>query len=199
MANVAEHLAAAFLDDVGRIPLQRHAEGVVGGDEEPGVLAALDHRLAGDVGQRIGVVGPVHGVGRAGDAGDVGTAAAGIDVDLVLLARQRRDWQRDRRGRHVEDRIDLVVVIPVAGDADADVGLVLMVSGHHLDRLALYLAAVIFDRHLDCRQRTLAGGVGVKARHVREYADLDDIVGNLGLCRAARQGDGKTGRDRGCN
>ncbi|KTT89496.1 hypothetical protein NS44R_15010 [Mammaliicoccus sciuri] len=72
MAHVAEHLAAGLLDDVGSVALQRHAESVVGGDEEPGVLAALDHRLAGDVRQRVGVVGPVHGVGRAGGAGDVG-------------------------------------------------------------------------------------------------------------------------------
>ncbi len=40
VTDVAQHLAAAFLDDVGGIAFQRHAEGVVGGDEEPGVLAA---------------------------------------------------------------------------------------------------------------------------------------------------------------
>ena len=193
VTDVAQHLAAALLDDIGGIAFQRHAEGVVGGDEEPGVLAALDHRLAGDVGQRIGVVGPVHGVGRAGDAGDVGAAAAGIDVDLVLLAGQRGDRQRDRGGRHVEDRVDLLVVVPVAGDVDADVGLVLVVGGDHLDRLALHLAAVVGDRHLDRGQRALAGRVGIEARHVGEHADLDDVVGNLRARRSAGHGEGEAG------
>src|SRR6202012_2584043 len=120
-----------------------HAERIVGGDEEPGVFAALDHRLAGDVGERIGVVGPVHRVGRAGRPRDVGRAAARIDVDLVLLAGQRGDRQRDGGGGHVEDRVDLLVVIPVAGDVDADVGLVLVVGRDHLDRLALDLGSVV--------------------------------------------------------
>src|SRR5262249_13570319 len=158
--------------------LQRLAEGVVGGDEEPGVLAALDHRLAGDVGQRVGVVGPVHSVGRAGGTGDVGGAAAGIDVDLVLLASQRRDRQRGGGGRHVEVRIDLLIVVPVAGDGDADVGLVLVVGIDHLDRLALDLAAVVGHRHLHGGHRSLAGGIRIQARHVGEHADLHDVVGN---------------------
>src|SRR6202023_3351247 len=139
----------AFLDHIGGVALQRHAERVIGGDEEPGVLAALDQGFARDIGQRVGIVGPVHGVGRAGDAGNVGAAAAGIDVDPVLLAGQRRDRQRDRRGRDVEDRVDLVIVIPVAGDIDADIGLVLVIGGDDLDRLAHDLAAVIGNRHLD--------------------------------------------------
>src|ERR1700739_3933294 len=122
MASVAQHLAAVLLDDIGGVALERMAEGIVGGDEEPGVLACLDHRLAGDVGERIGVVGPVHRVGRAGGTGGVGGAATGIDVDLVLLAGQRRDRQRYGGGRHVENRVDLLVVVPVPGDGNADVG-----------------------------------------------------------------------------
>ena len=199
MTDVAQDLAAALLDDVGGVAFQRHAESIVGGDEEPGVLAALDHRSAGDVGQRIGVVCPVHGVGRAGDAGNIRAAAAGIDVDPVLLARQRGDRQRHGRGRHVEDRVHLFVVVPVAGDADADVGLVLMVGGDHLDRLALDLGPVIGDRHLDRGQRTLARRVGIEAGHVGEHADLDDVVGNLRVRRSAGHGKSETRRECGCS
>ena len=41
MAHVAEHLAAVRLHDLGGVALERMAEGVVGGDEEPAILAAL--------------------------------------------------------------------------------------------------------------------------------------------------------------
>ena len=75
--DAAEHLAAVRLDDRGGVALQRVAEGVIGGDEEPGVAARLDHRLAGAVGERIGVVGPMDGIGRAGLAGQVGGGGAG--------------------------------------------------------------------------------------------------------------------------
>ena len=85
-AHGAEHLAAGCLDDRGGVALQRVAEGVVGGEEEPAVAALLDHGAAGAVGERIGVVGPVDGVGRAGLAGQVGGAGAGVEEDLVLLA-----------------------------------------------------------------------------------------------------------------
>ena len=56
----AEHLAAIGVDDRGGVALQRVAEGVVGGEEEPGVAAGLHQRLAGAVGQHVGVVGPVN-------------------------------------------------------------------------------------------------------------------------------------------
>jgi hypothetical protein len=49
---------------------------------------------------------------------------------------------RPRRG-DIEDRVDLFIIIPVARDADADVGLVLVVGIDHLDQLSLDLAAVV--------------------------------------------------------
>ena len=45
MRDRAQHLAARCLDDRGRVALQRMAEGVVGGQEEPGVAAALTMAL----------------------------------------------------------------------------------------------------------------------------------------------------------
>ena len=63
MAHLAHHLAAVLLDHGRGVGLQRVAEGVVGGQEEPGIAARLDDRLAGAVGERPGVIGPVHRVG----------------------------------------------------------------------------------------------------------------------------------------
>src|SRR5262249_33022263 len=41
MAHFAQHLAAALHDDRFGVALERVAEGVVGGEEEPGIAAAL--------------------------------------------------------------------------------------------------------------------------------------------------------------
>ena len=60
-----------------------------------------------------------------------------------------------------------------------------MVGGDHLDGLALHLATIIGNRHFDGGQRTLACCVGIKAGHVGENADLDDIVRDLRVCRSA--------------
>ena len=104
MAHLAEHLAAVLQHHRLGVALEGVAEGVVGGQEEPGVAAGLDDRAAGAVGEHPGVVGPVDGVGRARLAGQVGRRRAGNEERLALLARQLVDRQRDRRGRHVEDR-----------------------------------------------------------------------------------------------
>ena len=80
-------------------------------------------------GERVGVVGPVDGVGRAGLAGQVRGRGARIEEDAVLLLDDRRDRERDAGIRHVDDHVDLVLVEPLARDADADVRLVLVVAG----------------------------------------------------------------------
>ena len=61
----AQHLAAVLGDDGGGVAFQRVAEGVVVGDEEPAVAAALHHRLRGADRERAGVEHPLHRVGRA--------------------------------------------------------------------------------------------------------------------------------------
>src|SRR3546814_16858382 len=51
MADGAEDLAALFLDDLGNVALQRVAEGLIGGEDEPGVAALPHDGLAGAVGE----------------------------------------------------------------------------------------------------------------------------------------------------
>ena len=197
MTHIADDLAAALLDDVGRVALERMAERIIRRDEEPCVLAALDHGAPGDIRQRIGIVSVVNENRRAGLAGEIRTARAGIHEDLVLLGQQRRDCQRHRRSRHVENGVDLVVVDPVACDVDANVRLVLVIARDHLDRLAFDLAAEIRHGHLYGGQRSLAGSVGIEAGHVGEDADLDDIVGDLCMRRAAGKSECEAGHERG--
>jgi hypothetical protein len=56
---------ARGLDDVRGITLKRLAERIVRRDEEPRILTPRDHRPAGNVAQRIGIIGPVNSVRRA--------------------------------------------------------------------------------------------------------------------------------------
>src|SRR5882672_4273285 len=68
------------------VALEREAEGVVGGDEEPGVAARLHDRVAGAVGEHPGVVGPMHGIRRARLAGEIRGGRARDEERLALLA-----------------------------------------------------------------------------------------------------------------
>ena len=192
MADLAQNLAAVGLDRRRGVALERMAEGVIRGQEEPAVAAGLHQRLAGAVGERPGVVGPVDRIGRALRTGQIRGGRARNQEHLVLFANDLADGERDRGGRHVDDDVDLVDVDPGARDVGADVGLVLMVGADDLDLHAFLLAAEILDRHLRGDDGAGTGDVGIKPRHVVQDADLGHIVGGLGVRRAAgkRAGDG---------
>ena len=72
MTDSAQHRASRRCDEAGGVALQRMAEGVVGGEEEPGVGVLLQERFRDRGGFRIGVVGKVEAVGRALLAGKIG-------------------------------------------------------------------------------------------------------------------------------
>ena len=180
-ADLAQHLAAVLQHDGFGVALQRQPERVVGGQEEPGVAARLDDRAAGAVGEHPGVVGPVHGIGRACLAGQIRRGRTGGQEHLALVAGDLVDRERDAGIGNVDDDVDLVDVVPLARDAGADVGLVLMVGGDDLDLVAALFDARILDGHPRRRDRARAGQVGVQARHVGQDADLDHVVGNLRL------------------
>jgi len=69
--------------------------------------------------------------------------------------------------------------------AGADIGLVLMVGDHDIDRLAEHGAAGILDRHARGNDRAGAAQVGIEARLIVENADANDAVGYLCVRRAA--------------
>ena len=167
----AFHLAAGGGDEAGGVLLQALAEDVVGGDEVPAGAAGPHGGAGGGLGQHVGVVGPVQRVGRALRAGEVGGAGAGVDEDLVLLFRHAGDGEGDRGGGDVEDDVDAVAVEPLAGDAGADVGLVLVVGGDHFDIEAM--AAEVLHGLLGADHRGLAADLAIGAGHVGEDPELD--------------------------
>ena len=159
------------------------AEGIVGGQEIPGVAALLDQRAAGAGSQSVGIIGPAEAGRRAGFAGEVGGGRPGVQQDAVLVA---GDALHRERHRGIGDRgndVDLALVDPAAGDRGRDVGLVLVVGGDHLDRLAEHLAAEILDRHLRGDDGARSVVIGIDAGQVGEHADAHDVIGNLRLRR----------------
>jgi hypothetical protein len=73
----------------------------------------------------------------------------------------------------------------LARDRGADIGLVLMVGDHDIDRLAEHGAAGILDRHARGNDRAGAAQVGIEARLIVENADANDAVGYLCVRGAA--------------
>ncbi len=179
MPHGADDLAAIRLDDGRGVVLERMAEGVVGGEEEPALAAALGDGTRRAGGKRVGVEDPLHRIGRAEFSGEIRRARRMGDEQLLLLPRDLLDGEPDRRDRHVDDEVDVVGVVPLPRHRGADIGLQLMVRRDHLDRLARDLPAEIGDRHLGGGHRACAGRVRGRAREIGQDADLDDIVGDL--------------------
>jgi len=177
--HCAEHLAAVPGHDGGGILLQRMAERVVVGDEEPAVAAPLHDFLRGADRERTGVEHPLHRIGRAELAVEVGRAGRVRDEQLLLLVGDVLHRKPDRRHRHVDDEVDLIDVVPAPRDGRADIGLELVIADDHRNRLAEHGAAEIVHRHLCGGDRALSGRRRSRAVHVGQYADLDDVVGYL--------------------
>jgi hypothetical protein len=70
------------------------------------------------------------------------------------------------------------------GDRSADIGLVLVIGGDDLDRLAGNLVAHLLGRHAGGDRRSFAGKVGINPGAIVENADSDDITRNLRQRRA---------------
>ncbi|KGQ02307.1 hypothetical protein BBAD15_g12485 [Beauveria bassiana D1-5] len=173
MTHAAGDGAAQRLDRLGRVGLERVAEGVVDGDEVPGLAARLDRGLGAAGGLRIGVEHPVEADRRAFLVGQRRGGRAREHHDLVLFARDALHRQRHRGIGQVGDGGDAVAVEPFARLGRAHVGLVLVVGRHQLDLHALALGRqAIVDGQLRRRHRTGSAHAGIGARHVRQDADL---------------------------
>ena len=166
MPDGTEHLAAGLRHQGRRVTLERMPERIVRRDEEPRVPSPLDHRAAGAVRERPGVVGPVNGVGRALRSGQIRGATAGIDEDLVPLPGDAVDGERHRRGRHVQDDVDAILIVPLPRDAGADVRLVLVVRRDDFDLDALLGGLEVLNRHAGRYRRSLARQIGINPRSI---------------------------------
>ena len=189
VAYLAEHLATVLLDRRCGIAFERMAEGIVGGEEEPGVAAGLHQRLAGAIGEHPGVISPVHGIGIALWPGEIGRRRAGDDEHLVLRRSDLADRQRHAGVGRVDDQIDLVDVIPLVGKLRTDIRLVLMVAANELDLDVGIGLGEVGNRQFGRSDRARSSDIGIKARHVGKHADLDSDL--LGAGSAASQHDGK--------
>src|SRR5260221_12520926 len=91
MLHRAEHLAAAALDDIGRVALHRGPESEIGGQEKPGVVALLEQGPGAPAGEGIDVPGPMDADGRARLARQIGGARPGYPEDTVGLLGDLQD------------------------------------------------------------------------------------------------------------
>src|SRR3984885_3663931 len=148
MTHGAQNLTAVFFDEGGGTILQRAAEHIVRGYEEPS-FAELRQSLPDRRPHLVGVVDPMNRVvWRARLAGEVGRSGAGEQHRLVVGL---GDFQRRKAYRRIDqigDRVYAIKVEPAARDSGADIGLVLVISGYNLDRYAVDLAAELLRRHL---------------------------------------------------
>ena len=183
----AQHLAALGGDHRGGVALQRMAEGVVVGDEEPASRRRASPPPARCRPRARGCRTPI--AWRRALQNLPWKSAAPVEwvmnsfffsLAMVCTARPTAEtgtstikstcstsYQR-RAMRAADVRLELVVA-----DDDAD-------------RLAQHLAAEIVDRHLRRGHRALAGRRRGRPVHVGEHADLDDVVGDLGEGRRRR-------------
>src|SRR5579871_1566345 len=142
MAHVADDSGPLLRDLIRRTALKVVTEGVIADHKEPALETPLNKGAGDAVALSPGIVGPMDGVGRTLLARQLRRPGARADEDLVLLARNVADGERHRGIRHVDDEVDAVLVVPFLRDRLADVGLVLMIAGHHLDRPACGFSAI---------------------------------------------------------
>ncbi len=185
MLDAAQHLAAGLHHDIGGVLLQVLAEGIVGGEEEPGLKTRLDGGEPGGVRLPKRVVGIMHGVGTAGLVAETDRGRARVHHDLVARFRDLAGGKRGRGRRHVVQHLDALVIEHVARDAGGKVGLVEMIGGDDLDLASQHLAAKILHRHLRSGLRTRPGDICVKPGHVENAAELERRLA-LRQCRRRR-------------
>src|SRR5690606_18996180 len=109
------------------------AEGVVRVDDLPVGVTVLGDRLAGAVGQLVGVVGVVERVGVALRARELGACRADVEVQFLVAVGLLGHGQRGGGGRHVQDDVGALALIHLLGLGVGDVRLVLVVGGDDLD------------------------------------------------------------------
>ncbi|MEY9181081.1 hypothetical protein ABIA41_002516 [Bradyrhizobium sp. USDA 313] len=172
MAHAAEHLAAGLGHDTAGVLLQVLAEGVIGGEEEPGVETRLHSRKTGHIGLAVGIEHVVDRVGTTGLVGETDRARAVEHDDLVARFRDLAGGKRGRGGRDVVDHLDALIVEHVACDVGGEIGLVEMVGRQHLDLAPQHLATKVLDGHFGRGLAAGTGDVGIQARHVEDAADL---------------------------
>ena len=188
VAHRAGDRATVGLDDVGCIGFERMTESIVSGQKVPAFGTGLHQGGACHLGQRHGVVGVMHGVGRAGFIGQAGGAGADGHERAFLFFGDLGHGQRGAGVGAADQHRQAVLVDPLSGFGAGHVGLVLVVGGQHFNRTVQDLATEILHRPLDHFTASGAINVGVQAGHVGDETDFD----RAGALR--RSGSGKSER-----
>lgn len=176
-AHAADHRSAYFADGGRAVAQYGAAEGIIDGDEVPGLGHALAHRADQARGQRVCIVGPMRHERRTGRAGDVRGRGAGNQRRVAAHVGEVGDGQTDRADREIGDGVDMVDVEPLARNGGGHIRLVLMVGCDDDDRLAQDLVVEVGGRELGGGDR--AGSAEIPpAAVIAEHADLHHAVGN---------------------
>ena len=188
VASPADDLAAFCGHDLGGVALEIVAKIVVDGDEEPGLEAAVDQSGADRVPNRIGVEDIVNRCRGAALVGQALRAGRAQRHDLMAGVADPLHNQRLGRTADVEDRIDPLVLEPIARDRGGTVDAVVRILDEQLDRRAEHLLAEIVDRHFAGRGAALAGIRRIRTGEVENQPDPHDTIGNLRRKRAGQEG-----------
>lgn len=197
MTHRAQHGPASGFHKVGEIFLEAMAEGVIDGNEEPFLSPLTDDAFDQCIGTSIGIPRPMNRVGRAFGSRQISRADARRDHDAVILLCEVYSPQCYRRIGEVKYRINVVDFIPMPQDVQADVGLVLVIPEHKLDRTAIDLASELLDRHLRGLDGPVAGQIREHTRHVGQHTDFNR-AGLISCPRTARH-DASQHADKLCN
>ena len=113
-------------------------------------------------------------------------AAPEVDEDLVLLPGEFADGKSHARIRYVDNDVDALLIEPVASGVDRDVGLILVVRRNDIHLHALFRRFEVFDRQFGGNDKSFTGRVGIDARPIIQYTDLDLCLRTC--CRRRHEG-----------
>ncbi|MOA07909.1 hypothetical protein D3C78_1276390 [compost metagenome] len=180
MAHRGHHTPAGGLHGRQPVLLDRLTQRIVHREKKPVARARLGHCRGLRPRRGIGVPGVADGIARAVFVGQAHGACARDDQQLLLFARDAGDRDGNGGVDHVHDHVHLLLVIPLACFAGADVGLVLVVGKHHVDgEFRLGLGLEVIDRHLGGDHRAFARQFGKNPVHIGQHPDLDHTAGDL--------------------
>src|SRR5665213_377551 len=110
---------------------------------------------------------------------EVGGRRTRYQSGSVALGGEPGHRQPNRTYREVRHRIDVIDVEPMPRNTDRDIGLVLVIRGDDLDRLAQHLVVKIFRSKLRGGDRPRPAEIAAAAV-VAEYPDADHAIGYPG-------------------
>src|ERR1043166_4584937 len=143
-------------------------------NEKPGLGATVDERRAERMSNRIGVEDIMDRCRGARLVRQPLRAGSAQRDDLVAGVADPLHDERLRRTADIEDRIDALVLEPVARNRGGPVGAVVVILDEQLDRRAEHLFAEVVHCHFAGGGAPLSGIRGIGTGQVEDQPDPDD-------------------------